>query len=322
MQLCKLRPELACIATCAAAMGWASGAGATEGGLGREISGTNAQENAGIVPPEPIWAFALGTLYQDASIGAGRQVPIVGELSAGIHSDLSLTTLTGLKVWDTGPGAWNFSTSFTLPYDWNKITAALTTPQNTLASETQSTSSLFDIYFVPFTAGYHFSQTEHASFSLGIWAPTGEYDVNRLANPSLNNWTFVPSAAYTKIIPQAGLQFDATAGLQFYTRNKATDYQNAPLFNLDLMLVKTFPSGLGIGAIFGWIDQWGSDSGPTADKLHGFQGYDISAGPYVSYSTKLGGKAPLSLSLRWVPTLDSKNRVNGDSVMATFTLIL
>jgi len=310
------------LAACAAAAAFTPFAHATEGGLGREISGTNALEDAGIVPPEPIWAFALGSIYQDASIGAGRQVPIIGEISAGIHSDLSLSSVTALKTWDTGPGAWNFSTSFMLPYDWNKVTARFGTSQTTLVSDTQSTSNLFDIYFVPLAAGYHFSQTEHASISLGIWAPTGEYDVNSLANPSLNNWTFVPNVAYTKILPQYGLQFDATAGLQFYTRNKATDYQNAPLFNLDLLLVKTFPSGLGIGATFGWIDQLGNDTGPTADKLRGFQGYDISAGPYLSYSTKLGGKAPLSMSLRWVPTLDSKNRVNGDTVMATITLIL
>jgi len=311
-----------CLTVCAVGLFCAPFAHATEGGLGREISGTNAMENAGIVPPEPIWAFNLGSVYQDASIGAGRLVPIIGELSAGIHSDLSLTTLTGLKVWDTGPGAWNFSSSFTLPYDWNKVTASIVTSQTTLASETQSASNLFDIYFVPFTAGYHFSKTEHLSISLGVWAPTGEYDVNRLANPSLNNWTFVPSVAYTKIIPQSGLQFDVTAGLQFYTRNKATDYLNAPLFNLDLLLVKSYPSGLGIGLTLGWIDQWGKDSGPTADKLHGFQGYDISAGPYLSYSTKLGGKAPLSFSLRWVPTLTSRDRINGDTVLASFTLIL
>jgi len=311
-----------CLAVCAIGMMCVPSVYATEGGLGREISGTNAMENGGIVPPEPIWAFNLGTVYQDASIGAGRQVPIIGLLSAGIHSDLSLTTLTGLKVWDTGPGAWNFSSSFTLPYDWNKVTASIVTSQTTLAAETQSTSNLFDLYFVPFTAGYHISKTDHLSLSLGVWAPTGEYDVSRLANPSLNNWTFVPSVAYTKIIPQSGLQFDAAAGLQVFTRNKATDYQNAPLFNLDLLLVKSFPSGLGIGVTFGLIDQWGNDSGATADRLHGFQGYDISAGPYLSYSTKLGGKAPLSLSLRWVPTLDSRNRVNGDTVLASFTLIL
>jgi hypothetical protein len=311
-----------CFIACAVAVAWSPSVRAAEGGVGREVSGTNAIEDDGIVPPEPIWAFALGALYQDASIGAGRQVPIIGEISAGIHSDLSLTTLTGLKAWNTGPGMWNFSSSFTLPYDWNKITARFGTSQSTLISDTQQASNLFDIYFVPLTAGYHFSQTEHVSFSLGVWAPTGDYDKTRLANPSLNNWTFVPSVAFTKLFPQQGLQFDATSGLQFFTRNPATDYQNAPLLNLDLLLVKTFPSGLGIGATFGWIEQLGSDTGPTADKLHGFQGYDVSVGPYLSYSTKLGGKAPLSISLRYVPTIASKNRVNGDTVMASFTVIL
>jgi hypothetical protein len=310
----------ALIAHVAACLG-ASAAQATEGALGRPISGTGVQENAGLVPPVPIWAVALGSVYQDASIGAGRQVPIAGQISLGIHSDLSLTTATLAKVWDTGPGAWNFESTITLPYDWNKITAQFMGPLNTF-STTDSVSNLFDIFFAPVTAGYHISKTEHVSLSLGIWTQSGEYDVNRLANPSLNNWTFVPSASYTKIIPEHGLEFDASLGLQFYTRNTATDYQNAPLLTLDMMLLKKFPNGLALGIITGWVQQLGSDTGPTADKLNGFEGHDISVGPYVSYSTKLGGKAPLSFSLRWVPTVESKNRISGDTVLGVVELIL
>src|SRR5277367_1174980 len=192
----------AAIAACACA----SATHATEGGLGRPISGTGVEEDAGLVPPIPIWAVALGSIYQDASIGTSRQVPIAGQISLGIHSDLSLTTATIAKVWDTGPGAWNFESSVTLPYDWNKITAQFMGPLNTY-SVAQSTSNLFDVFFTPITAGYHISKTEHVSFSFGIWTESGEYDVNRLANPSLNNWTFVPSVAYTKIVPEHGVEF-------------------------------------------------------------------------------------------------------------------
>jgi hypothetical protein len=298
-----------------------STARATEGGLGRPISGTGVQEDAGLVPPIPIWAVALGSIYQDASIGAARQVPIGGQISLGLHSDLSLTTATVAKVWDTGPGEWNFESSVTLPYDWNKITAQLMGPLNTY-TVIDSVSNPFDLYFTPITAGYHISKTEHVSFGFGIWTESGEYDVNRLANPSLNNWTFVPSVAYTKIMPEHGVEFDANFGLQFYTRNNATDYQNAPLMTLDLMLLRKFPDGFALGIVTGWVQQLGDDSGPTAEKLNGFVGHDVSVGPYVSYSTKLGGKAPLSFSLRWVPTVASRNRINGDTVLGTVELIL
>ena len=293
---------------------------ATEGGLGRSISGTSVQEDGGVIPDVPVWILNLSTIYQDASIGAGHQVPIVGEVSAGIHSDLSLTVATLLKVWNTGPGQWNFASGMSLPYDWNKITARIGTSQTTLASETESASSLFDLMFTPISAGYHISKTEHVSFALNVWAPTGEYDKTRLANPSLNNWTFVPTVSYTKMLPEQGLQIDGSLGIQFYTRNQATDYQNAPVLSLDTMIVKQF-GGVGVGVVVGWIEQLGADTGPTADRLNGFEGYDVSIGPYVSYATKIAGKMPLSMGLRWVPTIASKNRVNGDTVVASVTAI-
>jgi hypothetical protein len=36
-------------------------------------------------------------------------------------------------------------------------------------------------------------------------------------------------------------------------------------------------------------------------------------GPIVTYDTKLDGKTPLSLSVRWVPTVSSQNRLKSTS---------
>jgi hypothetical protein len=118
------------------------------------------------------------------------------------------------------------------------------------------------------------------------------------------------------------LEFDAVSSVQFYTRNKDTDYHNAPLFTLDVMGLKRFDNGWSAGVIFGTVQQLGKDSGPTADRLGGFKGYDWSVGPILTYDTKLAGKAPLSFSMRWVPTIASKNRLNSPSTaMGTVTLI-
>ncbi len=130
-----------------------------------------------------------------------------------------------------------------------------------------------------------------------------------MANPSLNNWTFIPQVAYTKIFPESGFQLDTVAGVQFYTRNNATDYRNAPLFSMDVMGRKIFSNGVSAGLILGTIQQLGSDSGPTADRLNGFKGRDWALGPIVTYDTKLADKRSLSLSLRC--THDQQHEASG-----------
>ena len=141
--------------------------------------------------------------------------------------------------WASTPSA----SSITIPYIYAKTTATLAVGALEPAPITQSASNLFDLYFTPIVAGYHFSKDENLSLSLNIWAPTGKYDPALIANPSLNNWTFIPAVAYTKSWPSDGLEFDATMGVQFYTRNSATNYQNAPLFTLNLMGLKLFENG-------------------------------------------------------------------------------
>lgn len=294
---------------------------ATEGALGRPVAGTSVVPAAGIVPSEPIWAVNVGELYMDGSIKGGRQVPIAGQISLGIGAEVAFTLATLLKVWDTRAGRWNFASSITVPWVWTRATASLIT-DNREASQAQSTSDLFDLYFTPVIAGYHFSKTEHLALSFNVWAPTGSYDPSRIANASLNNWTFVPQVAYTKMLPEHGMELDATAALQFYTRNAATDYQNAPLFTLDLMALKRFANGVGLGLIVGTVQQIGNDSGPTADKLNGFVGRDWALGPILTYDTRIDGKLPLSLNLRWVPTVSSTNRLDSTKTfMGNLSLI-
>ncbi|PLP97195.1 SphA family protein [Cupriavidus pauculus] len=298
---------------------------ATEGALGRPVAGTSVSANVAVIPDQPVWIANLQQLYMDGSISSGREVPIGGRTTAGIDAKIAFTLATMMRVWDTGPGAWNFASSFTLPYVWTTVhtSAVFAGPGGNTFSRGASdrASNLYDMYFSPLIAGYHFSKTTHMALSFNVWAPTGQYDKNALANPSLNNWTFVPQVAFTHLMPQYGLEFNAVAAFQFYTRNTATDYQNAPLFTLDVMGVKKFGKW-GAGLVMGTIQQLGDDTGPTADRLNGFRGHDFTIGPIITYDTKLGGKAPLSFSLRWVPTVTSKNRLDSTAtVMGTATLV-
>lgn len=87
------------------------------------------------------------------------------------------------------------------------------------------------------------------------------------------------------------------------------------------MGVKKF-GAWGAGVVMGTVQQLGNDSGPLANRLNGFGGRDFTMGPIVTYDTRLGGKAPASFSLRWIPTVASKNRLDSTAtVMATATLM-
>lgn len=244
---------------------------ATEGALGRLVTGTTVQPNAGVVSPQPITVLSLGQLYLDGRIGGSREVPVAGKTSLGLDAEMALTLATLMKTWDTGPGRWNFASSLTVPYLWLKTTATLAGERGRAARESDIASNLFDLNFTPLIAGYHFSETQHLALSLSIWAPTGKYDADALANPSLNNWTFIPQVAYTGMFLEHGLQLDAVANVQFYTRNTATDYRNAPIFGLELMGRKLFGNGMGAGLIVGTQQQLGPDrpDGRPPQRLRG-----------------------------------------------------
>ncbi|ALM82981.1 transporter [Bordetella sp. N] len=300
----------------------AAPAAATEGALGRQVSGTSVQANIGIVAPEPVTIVQLSELYLDGGLHGGREVPVGRNLSVGLDAKVSFTLATVLKTWDTGTGPWNFASGMTVPYVWTKVNAAVTGPRGNTVGTTDRASDLFDLYFTPIVAGYHFSKTEHVALSLNIWAPTGRYNANNLANPSLNNWTFVPQVAYTRIFPESHWQLDAVTSLQIYTPNRDTDYHNAPLFGTDVMARRMFGNGLGLGMVVGTILQLGNDRGDTANKLNGFKGHDLSLGPIVTYDRKLSAERSLSMSLRWVPTVASTNRLDsGSTVMASVALV-
>lgn len=293
---------------------------AVEGAIGRPITGMQVTPYAGVIPPDPGFSWQLGYIYYGGSIDASRDVPIGGELAAGLDVDLSLFLATGIYIWDTAVPRWNFASMFTLPYIAVDVDAKAVLGGGS-RRVSDSASNLFDIYFAPIIASYHVSELEHWSFALYIYAPTADYEVGSLANPGLNNWTFTPSVGYTKLFSGGTFEFSALAGLQFYTENNATNYQNGEIFNLDVHLMKRFSNHWGIGLVGGWIEQLSDDeAGPIIEALDGFKGRSIGLGPAISYSHKTASGSQLDFNLRWVNEFEVKNRFDGDAVQATLSM--
>ena len=292
---------------------------ATEGALGRTITGTTVQSFAGVVPPTPGFDAAIGYVYYSGEIDGSRQVPLNNLLTLGMKADFEMLSLTGMYVWDTGEGRWNFASMATLPFATVDVTANVALGPRAGQVKDKADWDVFDPFFAPIIAGYHIDQTHHVSLALYIYTDWGSYDPNRLANLSLNNWTYSPTVGYTALMQKGSLEFTAVGAVDFYTKNDATDYQNGAVFRVDSMLVKRFANGWGVGGVGGWIYQLEDDTGPLADRLDGFKGRSLALGPIVNYTKKWEG-GQVEFDARWLKEFDVTRRIEGDPLMVTATV--
>ncbi len=302
-------------AVCAAGMA-AAPAYATEGALGRPITGMQVTSYAGLIPPEPGMQWSLGYVHYDGAIGADRRAPIAGKVAFGIEADVDLYSATGVYVWPTGKGRWNFASMLTVPYIEPDVTATLEVGNATLR-RTDSASNLFDLYFAPVIASYHVSEVEHWSFGAYIYAPTADYDPDKLANPGLNVWTVSPGVGYTHLFQKGTLEFSAMGALDFYSKNDDTAYKNGVVGRIDALLIKRTASGWGFGGAAGWIEQIEDDSGPTADRLNGFRGHSLGIGPIVTYGKKWENGSHVEFQFRYIDEFSVKNRFEGEPLSLT-----
>lgn len=288
---------------------------ATEGGIGRPITGMQVQPMNGILPIQEGGVLTVSSIYYDGNIEASRNAPISGLITAGLDYKVSYNLINGIFVWNTHD-KWSLATTVGIPMQYTDINAYV----NNLNRSDDSTK-IGDAIFSPLMMNYHFSPTTHALFGVSIYAPTGSYDTDRLSNAGQNTWTFIPNFAYTHIFPSINAEFSSNMAYEMYTKNDATDYTSGDIFRLDVLGLKRFgdlgSDGFGVGAVFGWIEQTTDDDGRLADRLNGFQGRALGAGPILTYDKKLSQSTGLSASLRGIYEFDVKNRPEGEAYQLT-----
>ena len=91
---------------------------------------------------------------------------------------------------------WSYAASITIPVVWMDVTANVTAgPVSVRRSSTLN--GLGDIVLMPVMLNYNINSNLNANFRAGIYAPTGDYKVGRLANTGKNFWTFEPTLGLT-----------------------------------------------------------------------------------------------------------------------------
>ncbi|WP_177497617.1 MULTISPECIES: SphA family protein [Gammaproteobacteria] len=172
-----------------------------------------------------------------------------------------------------------------------------------------------DITFGP-AIGYHYSQHAHGLLALDIFAPTGAYDVNDIANTGRNYWAVQPLYAFDYVNPD-GLNFSAKVMYEFNAKNSDTHYKSGQEFIADVAVGWSVGQHwtLGVG---GFVYRQTTDDKQYGQTIADYKGRAYALGPDVKYDSGKGW----FVTGKYAPEFDVRNRPQGSvfTVKATFPL--
>jgi len=296
---------------------------AEEGGTGHYVPGA-AASFIDAFPGRTSLAVVPTYLHYDGKASASRTIQIIGGTALNLDATVDAVNVPLIYQTPIELLGGHYAFGVVLPYAWVKASGSLTFANTNLPSgfRSDTANGLGDIALLPFMVGWTNGDLK-CDARLFVYAPTGEYDQNDLANLGKNYWTFEPVVSASYISSQIGLEVSGFAGLDFNTKNDDTDYQTGTQFHLDLTVAQHLPLGnnglIGLGANAFYYQQISGDSGSGA-ALGDFEGRTLGVGPVLSYVTKVGDTDVIA-EAKWLPELDVKNRMKGDYVWIKLALL-
>ena len=287
---------------------------AEEGGSGHYLPGAMSSF-VDAVPAKETFIARYNLLYYDGSVAANQPLPIAAVQTLGAAATIWGHGMTFLWRPPIELGErWSYALSTTVPFLFADVSANVTAG-NTTVRRTSSTDGLGDIVLMPLMLNYNVSSNLNVNFRTGVYAPTGDYEVGRLANTGKNFWTIEPTLGLMYFGIKNGIEASVFFGADFNTENPDTDYQSGTQFHIDGTLAQHFPlfGGLaGVGVNGFWYDQITGDSGSGA-TYGDFKGRTTGLGPVLSYAFKVG-KLDMIAEAKWLHELDTTKRFEGDIV--------
>jgi hypothetical protein len=167
--------------------------------------------------------------------------------------------------------------------------------------------------------GWHAGE-QHWNVILTGFAPTGNFDPNRVVQTSLNRPALDLRGAYTYLSLQTGLEVTGALGLTLNAPNTATNYQSGEELHFEWAANEHLPLGLAAGVGGYFIQQVTNDHG-SGDQFGAFRGRVAAVGPLLSYALKAGAQE-VDFSARWFHEFATQNRVRADLIYASFSFPL
>jgi hypothetical protein len=291
---------------------------AEEGGSGHYTPGASASFMDAL-PSKPGLAIASYFSYYSGNADASKQLPFGGSATAGLDATAYAETVVALYRTDLTLLGGYYVVGVAIPYVWMDVkgNVQITGPGGTVTrAKSDTANGIGDVTVYPFMLGWTgLGGDVKYDLRLGIYVPTGSYNMGDLANVGKNYWTFEPMVTLSYFSHKTGFELSAFAGLDFNTKNNDTDYQTGNQFHIDVTAAQHLPflGGLiGVGANGFYYEQISGDSGSGA-VLGDMMGRTMGIGPVLSYVTNIW-KKDVAAEVKWLPELDVSNRTKGNYI--------
>lgn len=265
---------------------------------------------SGVMPAPGQTQFYLYTQHYQSdrtNDSAGRS------LDPGFNVEVQAFVPRVMHTWQRRAGPFQMSSGALLPFTRVRLRA--------FGQEGSSTGA-GDLVLFPLYLGY--VNPIGTVFAYGgpvIYAPTGKYDENRLANNGLNYWSIAPTMGVTWL-PHPRWELSAGANLEFNRKNSATDYRSGHSAMLDFGVGVRPLAGhpkLKIAAQGFGLVQFTDDRQHGAVVGDGNRGRAFGFGPQVSYDIA-GGRG--GMVLKYQREFGVENRSEGERFWFMFTVPL
>ena len=287
----------------------ASPVSAAEGGTGHYVPGALATL-IDLPPTQQGWVLEAAYVHYGGDVSI--DIPIAGLDTAGLDVEADSLLLGAFYTRGLPIEGLFYSVGAFLPYVWMDAKAEVRTPLGPLRRR-DSASGIGDLTIIPGMLAWKRGSWQLNAL-LPIFAPTGDYDVGRLANPGLNYWSFDPTVVASFNHETTGFNAALHLGVMFNTENTDTDYQTGDLFHMEASLQQLLPLGPGfasIGAEAFYLDQIEGDSGSGA-RLGNFERRSVGVGPVLGYVLPHGDNNNFVVEFRWLPEIETKHQLEGD----------
>ena len=293
-----------------------------EGGSGHYQPGATASFVDALPGREAFASVSAFTCYY-GSAGASRPLNPAGQIAVNIDATVYAASETFLyqTPWKIFGG--QYAAAATFPCLWMEVEGDVQIGPFT-GKRRDSASGLGDIQLLPVMLGWTNGDLKLGA-TLGLYAPTGDFEKGRLANPGKNYWTFEPGLSASWLSSKTGTELSLFSGYDTSTKNGITGYQSGDALHLDATVAQHLPllggfASAGAGAFY--YQQVTGDRGPGA-TLGALEGRSLGAGPVLSYARKIGpGKrTDMVAEVKWLPELDVQHRLKGGTVWLKLALV-
>ena len=227
--------------------------------------------------------------HASADAGASKNFIVGGNLTAGIDATGDLLfffpTYTFTEPLLGGQAAFGLGWALGRLRGSAEITVTDRLGNPVTRQRTDTTTGGSDLYGLG-TLKWHDENNNYMAYTM-FGAPTGTYQLGRLANLSTNHWSIDAGVGYTYFDEKKGHELSIVGGFTYNFENPDTDYKNGIDSHIDWAVSQFFGEQTHVGLVGYFFQQLTGDSGSGA-TLGPFKSRIAAIGPEVGYFFAVG----------------------------------